>query len=363
MKIIGVDLRCLPVDGSAGAGVAHAAKFVVQEMVKLSVAWQWRLYVPKGALVPQEGYAELIELPNQSGQALRTALKKFPCDSLFVPGGSVAPGISIPQIPWVHDVAIFSHPEWFPQSWMKRKLTTYLFQRGLKRAPLIFSVSEATKSELVNNFKLDAQKIIVTYEGGDNHLSQLNGSALEAAKHSARLNLQARGILKPFILVLGTVEPRKNVTMLIEAWHQAKMHGACELIVAGRDGWKVKDIKTGQGLRRLKNVDDELRRELLLAAEVVALPSNFEGFGLVALETMQAGAALIASKSGAIPEITGSEIALLDPTDQASWSAAIDRLMSDKQKRDHVALVGKTRSHIFSWPQTAKIISESLKVI
>ncbi|MBU1032803.1 MAG: glycosyltransferase family 1 protein [Patescibacteria group bacterium] len=373
--IIGIDLRCLPVDGKAGAGVAHAARFLTLELLASDVSWEWKLYVPKGVNFSMEERRahSVIELRDASGSSLRSALQSDPCDLLFVPGGSIAPRVPVRSIPWVHDIAIFDHPEWFPQSFLRRKLTTSLFVRGLKQAPIIFAVSDDTKRSLVRKFGLDPNRIIVTHEGGDLILSSFSDEELVERKMAAKKRIAALGISSSFILTLGTVEPRKNIAMLIQAWSDAKFEfgRAVDLVIAGGVGWKHKDVEISIGqfgatkagdsqIRRISVLDDEERRDLLLAADLVALPSLHEGFGLVVLEAMQAGTALIASNAGAIPEVTGSDMLLLDPKDVGAWSKALTNLMKDDQARSRIAHAGKVHSKKFSWKKSAEVVAREI---
>ncbi len=381
---VGIDLRCLPQDGSAGAGVAHAARFLTEALLRQHVAWEWKIYLPQGASFvchPRAGRdlsgieqdsllrgndsteaERTIILSGASGSSLRNALRASPCDVLFVPGGSVPPRLPVPAIPWVHDVTIFGHPDWFPQSWLKRQLTTTLFRRGVKRAPLVFAVSEDTKNILVSLLQLDPARVIVTHEGGDSILRGLEGDALEQAKIMAKHRLAERGITQRFVLFLGTIEPRKNISMLIEAWKKAtpSFTAPVSLVIAGRDGWGNIQIPSDSGIVRLRECNDDLRRDLLLAAEIVALPSFHEGFGLVALEAMQARTALIASNTGAIPEVVGDGGVLLDPREVEAWSKMMIELMKDDKKRFLLAKEGKKRSNQFHWDRTAEAICQKV---
>jgi alpha-1,3-rhamnosyl/mannosyltransferase len=295
---------------------------------------------------------------------------------LFVPSGAIAPGISIPSIPWVHDLTIYSHPEWFPQSFLRRAMTTRIFRHGVAAAPIVFAVSEDTKRELVRLFGSDADRVRVTYEGGDPFLETLYGPSLESQKRDAKRKVATAGIAHPFVLALGTVEPRKNLALLIAAWEDARISSVrpTDLVIAGRDGWNMEPVRDairphivadeGMGrLHRLEAVDDDMRRDLLLAADLVALPSLHEGFGLVALEAMQAGTALLASRAGAIPEVVGESGILIDPNDLGAWKDALVRLMSDDENRTEVARLGKARSQGFTWDRAAKTVIEGLEGI
>lgn len=394
---IGIDLRCLPADGSAGAGVAHAARFLTYELLAQEVLWSWRLYIPSRAKIDVgaglDPAHDPIPLKDASGSALRAALREYPCDILFVPGGSIAPGLKIPCIPWVHDMAIFDHPEWFAQSFLRRRVTTALFRRGVERAPVVFAVSEDTKRALISKFNLNPKRVLVTYEGGDPILALLKDEELAEKRRAAKKSLAALGITNTFILILGTVEPRKNIAMLIQAWRDAgqSFNRAVDLVIAGREGcptkafafWrarlnarqkrdahfdglsagKIGDEAGGHHLHRIAALDDETRRDLLLAADLVALPSLHEGFSLVALEAMQAGTALVASRAGAIPEVVGNEGALLDPKDVSAWSKALVGLMNDEPARFRLAHAGKIHSKHFTWEKSARIVADGIKEI
>ncbi len=375
--LIGVDLRCLPADGAVGAGVAHAARALVQRMVSLSgTDMAWILYLPRGATWELSGREQSVTLEQTAGSALRRALREHRCNLLFVPSGAVAPGLAIPVIPWVHDVAIFQHPDWFAESFMRRVVTTRLFRRGLERARHILAVSEFTRRELMELLRLEATRITVTGEGGDELLSTLQGVDLERAKHAARARLVARGLPHPFILFLGTLEPRKNLPTLLEAWARvsARFIQPTDLIIAGQDGWKLEAIQhalaavrknclssaTAGRVHRLISVSDQERRDLLLAAELVAIPSWYEGFGLVAVEAMQAGTAVVASEVGAVPEVVGDAGWLLSAQDVEAWSNVFLQLINDAPVREQLAQAGKLRSQDMTWTRTAQVVLNAL---
>ncbi|MFZ6014914.1 MAG: glycosyltransferase family 4 protein [Patescibacteria group bacterium] len=374
-KIIGIDLRCLPTDGFTGSGVAHAARALcmrLEESRILNSELRFRFYVPKGA---RWKLGDIVELKNQTGGALRSAMAKKPCDLLFVPGGSIAPGMKCPAVPWVHDLIIFEHPEWFNQNFFQRKLTTYFFAKGLKKAPIVFAVSEYTKSKIVDLLRIDSDMIVVTGEGGDPALSALNNEQRTKNKETAKdFSKKEFDLKRPFILCLGTVEPRKNIVMLIRAWKSVKSKSvtAPDLVVAGADGWKyddvIKEIKSfnaaeNQAFHRLRTVNDDQKRQLLLAAELVAVPSFDEGFGLTALEAMQAGAPVAVSDAGALPEVTGRAGMLINPQDDQGWAAAISTCANDAKACALRARLGLEQSKKWTWEKAAEIMIKHLQKI
>lgn len=375
MKTVGIDLRCLPQDGTPGAGVAHAAREISRALVSSPASGvQWVLYIPRGA--SWEGEADssvrVVELASASGSALRAAVRQVPCDTLFVPSGAVAPGLAVPTVPLVHDVAIFGHPEWFNESVLRRTVTTTLFRRGIMRAKRILSVSQHTKDDLVRLFKIDPSIISVTHEGGDTVLATLHGETLHDAKQRAKLRLAERGVTQSFILALGTVEPRKNLPVLIEAWKRlaSLSDRPVDLVIAGRDGWKLGPIvfaiknayasEGGSRIHRVHAISDDDRRELLLAADIVAVPSLHEGFGLVALEAMQAGTAVVVSNAGALPEVVQDAGLVVSPEDIDAWAGALNGLLADDQTRKHLAEQGKAHSQGMTWERAAHIALQSL---
>jgi glycosyltransferase involved in cell wall biosynthesis len=329
--------------------VAHAARFLTEGLLKQDVPWDWLLYVPVGAGFPRPGRGDRAPTKDATGSALRVAIRSCPCDLLFVPSGACGPGISVPQIPWVHDLAIFDHPEWFPESWFGRQITTRLFARGLGRAPVIFAVSEETKNQIVVHLKINPKKIVVTHEGGDPSLKKLEAisSKLEAANS--------------FCLAVGTIEPRKNFGMLARIWSDVFKKTGRRLVIVGKKGWGNVSIKEENGIEILYDVDEEEKRQLIKSADIVLVSSLYEGFGLVALEAMQAGTSLISSDRGALPEVVGDGGLLLSPEDEFSWKKEVIRLLKDDVARIQQAEKGKLRSEDFSWEKTASRIVEGMR--
>ncbi|MFH1621398.1 MAG: glycosyltransferase family 1 protein [Patescibacteria group bacterium] len=382
--IIGVDLRCLPSDGSPGAGIAHAAKALTKKLISLNSAGiEWLIFLPVGAdpgaevkmILPETAFkARIVRIENTGGASLRRALKKFPCDLLFVPSGAIPPGISEPVVPWVHDIAIFDHPDWFPEPLLQRTISTGLFKRGVKRAKNVLTVSDFTKNEVINKFNVNPEIITVTYEGGSDTLAGLSDEELDLEKQSAKARVVKRGITNPYILCMGTLEPRKNIPFLVTAWLKARLlfNKPTDLVIAGRDGWKLGSIMKSMSvdldpflvdkskLHRIETPSNNYRRDLLLVADIVATPSLYEGFGLVALEGMQAESAVLSSSAAALPEVVGDAAILLSPNDEDAWVRTMISVMNDPIYRSELAKQGKARSQSMTWDRTARIVMNVL---
>ncbi len=340
MRRIGVDLRVLPADGSPGAGIAHAARALWQAMLPLASFYDLTLvgFAPQKALV---GKGKVVRLQGASGDALRQALKKNEVDALFVPGGAIPPGVKIPTYPWVHDLAIFDHPTWFPQSLFKRFLTKRLYLDGLKKAPHVFAISEDTKTMIRKRAKLPLYDITVTYEGAD--LKRIRRAKPE----------------EPFALILGTVQPRKNIPFILSLWPEVcrRLKKTVSLVIAGEDGWGDVSISpTIAGVKRYRHFSDAERNGFLQDASMVLLPSLHEGFGLVALEAMTLGTPTLAIDRRALPAGIGCCGRTQPCAEPEQWIREIVKLFTYPAYAAEWGKRGQKQAARFSWEKTARKI-------
>lgn len=316
---LGIDLRHVPMDGSPGAGVSHASVELAEKMVRMGSE--------RGIeCVPIRG--------NMRSWQLAKFIKKQNIQALFCASGAVPPFVSVPFYPWVHDVAIFKHPEWFPQSPMKRFITTNLFLRGVRRAKHVFAVSEDTKRELMEISGLPTDGITVTYQGV---------ATPHASRDTHRQNEQ------PYALILGSINPRKNISFIQELWPDVqKQVPHAELMIVGEGRDKSRPY-----------IDDAQRDEYVRNATVLLLPSLHEGFGRTALEAMSAGVPVIASNRGAIPEVVGDAGLLLDLEHREAWIQGIVRAFQGGLDGGK----GLEQAERFTWDKTAGIILAKLSEI
>lgn len=358
---IGIDLRCLPADGSAGGGIAHSARAITQEIVR---SWHGSVicFVPHGASIGDG--IPVVWTKDPWRKSFIPVLASNPCDVMFVPSGAVSPAIRVPAIPWVHDLDIFDHPEWFPQSWWKRQTTTRLFIRGLRRAPQLFAVSSYTRAAIERFVPSAKGHITVTGEGGDEVLRSIPTERLEEEKKNAAVRIRHLGITRRFALMLGTVEPRKNIPLICRVWPEvARTVLDVDLVIAGQEGWKTEPINAAIrtcGAIRLMDFSEQDRRDLLLAADIVLVPSFSEGFGLVALEAIQAGTPVLASNRGALPEVVGTGEWVLDPEDQNAWIEAMRSALSQSSVREQWVVDQSPQRERFSWERAANEILSRL---
>ncbi|MBD3281734.1 glycosyltransferase, partial [Candidatus Uhrbacteria bacterium] len=208
---------------------------------------------------------------------------------------------------------------------------------------------------------------VVTGEGGDTTIKNYELRIKNAKEEAKDFYQKELGLGRGFVLCMGSVEPRKNVAMLIRAWKKAKQKSAQapDLVVAGANGWKFEDVEAeikslsateDQFFYRFRSVTDEQKRTLLLAAGMVAVPSLDEGFGLVALEAMQAGTPVAVSDRGALPEVVGEAGMVIDALDEDGWTGAILACTEDDRACKLRSELGLKQAEKFSWEKTAEII-------
>ncbi|HUI47116.1 MAG TPA: glycosyltransferase family 1 protein [Acidimicrobiia bacterium] len=171
----------------------------------------------------------------------------------------------------------------------------------------------------------------------------------------------------PFVLAIGTLEPRKNFAHLVGAFGAlATHHPDLRLVIAGNDGPARREVDAaiarlpvGVGERVLLAgaVTDAGRRALLEQATLLAYPSIYEGFGFPVLEAMTAGVPVVAARAGSIPEVAGDAAVLVEPTNEDALAHEIDRLIGDESMRAELVARGRDRVHAFSWDHTARSLA------
>lgn len=340
MKRLAFDLRCLPADGSPGAGIAHAARELFCACVEVgsTLGIECIGYVRGEADVPRS--ATVRRLPIDSSRlSLWKAVREDRSEAVFAPTGSVSLGCPIPSFVWVHDVEIFSHPEWFPQSRLQRYFTTHVFLRSLKRARHVFCVSEDTRRNVLQLAPGLNARMSVTHEGVE--IPRVVKMIEERCGQG---------------LIMGTVEPRKNISFISELWPEVcrRVERSVKLVIAGRDGWGRVEIPVQENITRLREVSDAQRDALMEESRIILVPSWHEGFGRVALEAMAYGTPVIASNKGAHPEVVGEGGILLDPTDREGWIEAVARLLTNQHEWRQMQQRGRARAQFFSWKEVAE---------
>jgi len=263
----------------------------------------------------------------------------------------------------VHDLAIYKNPNWFPRrQWFGKNILTPL---SVYKAKKIIAVSENTALDLMELFKIKKEKIEVIHEGVENY----NEFIIDEEKIKAELKLK-----DPFFLFIGTLEPRKNIVGLIEAFSQflqTSKDPSFKLVLAGKKGWQYEPIF--EAIKKLKLEDNVIyagyvnlteKVYLLKNALAFVFPSFYEGFGLPILEAMNMGVPIITSNIASIPEIVIDNALLVDPYNAKSIAEAMAKIATDGELRDKLIMKGRGIAQNFTWRAcTEKTLAlyESLK--
>jgi glycosyltransferase involved in cell wall biosynthesis len=248
----------------------------------------------------------------------------------------------------VHDLAFDVFPRAFTIAWR------FLYRAGVRaaarRADLVIVPSHATARDVEERYGIDTGRIRVT---------PLAASIPTTPRDPAGV-LQALGVRAPFVLCPATIEPRKNQVRLIRAYRQVAPDVPHALVLAGPDGWGTDDVETElrrQGPGRVIRTGPLPIEELdaaYRAADMVAYPSLYEGFGLPVVEAMTRGIPVLASTTPAVAETAGDAAVLVDPEDVAAIADGLGRVLTDQTLRDDLVTKGKVRATAFSWEATAR---------
>lgn len=265
--------------------------------------------------------------------------------SLFVP---LFAAKWLPTVLTVHDLVPFLFPD---TSSLKTLLTHRVFRLAVHRAARLIAVSENTRRDLE------------TVCGGA--VLAKADVVLEAGRPAFQptsdfTSLVKYGINGDFLLFVGTIEPRKNLPMLLRAYERASREEKLPpLLLVGKEGWKASEVwRTWESLsckdsiRFLGYLPDSELPSLLSASGMFLYPSRYEGFGLPVLEAMQCGAPVIASRTSSLPEVAGDAAVLVEPA-EAPFAEAIVRLQRSPDLRRWLAEVGKARARNFTWQKAA----------
>ncbi|MBE7554430.1 MAG: glycosyltransferase family 4 protein [Anaerolineales bacterium] len=251
----------------------------------------------------------------------------------------------------IHDLSFVHLPETVMPG-----MTNHLNQwvpRSVKRADHVIAVSEATRQDLIELYQTPPEKISVLYHGVTADFKPVTEpNSLSAVRQKYNLGQQ------PFILSVGTLQPRKNYQRLIQAF--AALDPAPVLVIVGSRGWNYANIfaeVARQGVEErvhfLGFVADADLPALYSAASLFVYPSLYEGFGLPVLEAMACGTPVVASNQSALPEVVGEAGLLVDPRNVEAMAAAMTHVLADTTLSRRLAQAGQARAGCFTWPEMA----------
>jgi glycosyltransferase involved in cell wall biosynthesis len=261
--------------------------------------------------------------------------------------------------PWrsvvtVHDLAFLLYPGTHTPASRRYYATAGQSVRGAER---VIAVSQRTASDAVRLLGVDPARIRVVHEAAAPWFSPRPRDGLEALAERLRFDPDPN---RPYGLFVGTLEPRKNIPLLLEAFAVLRRTIDAQLLIVGARGWLDEPIlaaharsSLGDAARFVGTLDDEDLAVLYSHAGVFVLPSLYEGFGLPVLEAMACGAPVVCSNAGPLPEVAGDAAMLLKPEDPTAWAVSLREVLTTPRIAEQLRQRGFERARTFSWEQTA----------
>ncbi len=278
-------------------------------------------------------------------------------DVMFIPTAATLPMGPIPVVCTIHDVTPFTMPSHSaPVGAMQRILLN-----GCARfSRMIITSSECSKKDIVAHLRVPEEKVVVIHDGCDQSL--FNPAPPDVAALTALL---ARlRIDKPYLLHHGTIQPRKNLKRLIEAFHLMLAENAdldFDLVLVGQLGWESDDIVNAAAKRDDRGrvilagmLDDSDLALIIKGTSLAVVPSLYEGFSLPMVEAMACGVPTIASNTSCLPEISGNALAYFDPLSVEDIAACMHAVLRDSDLNRRLRQKGIDRAREFTWERCAR---------
>lgn len=252
----------------------------------------------------------------------------------------------------IHDLTCWLLPETHPPA---NVAADKLFaERILARADALIAVSEATRTDAVRILKLPPEKIRVIHHGIADNFFQV--TSVDADRVRARY-----GLARPYLLFVGTIEPRKNIDHLLNAYQElpSDLRQEFDLVLAGPPGWAASQTmarlrQPSPGIRYLGYVGEVDLPGLFAGSIGFVYPSLYEGFGFPVAQAMAAGTPVITSAVSALPEIAGSAALLIDPRSATDLCEAMRHLLTSPSRRAQMIEMGRSNARRFSWSECAR---------
>ncbi|HHY58305.1 MAG TPA: glycosyltransferase family 4 protein [Chloroflexi bacterium] len=348
---------------------------IIHHLLALPAATEhrWRLYVDAlpgpGLMTMPPGTERAVEICVLPGRRLWThrhlaaeVTRRRP-DVLFVPAHvlpCVLPRRRLPpSVVTVHDLGYHAFPE--THTLRQRLLIEAGTRWSVYAAQRVIAVSQATADDLQRHYHTPAERIRVIYE------ATMAPQSIDAEQ--VEMVRMRYGLTRPYALFVGTIQPRKNVARLCQAyaWLYRNSPIGWDLVFAGAPGWLSETLYAeaaapgmGEHVRFLGYVPDDDLPALIKGAHFFAFPSLFEGFGLPVLEAQSYGVPVLTSNNSSLPEVAGDAALLVDPTDVDAIANAMLRLSQDEVLRQQLIEAGYANVRRFSWEKAAQ---ETLAVL
>ncbi|HEU0121425.1 MAG TPA: glycosyltransferase family 1 protein [Bryobacteraceae bacterium] len=237
----------------------------------------------------------------------------------------------------LHDLSPWMDAAWHGAGVQRvRQRTPWLLRAGL--ATMVLTLSEAVRRRAITHFRLAPDRVV----------------AVPLAASPTLQPVRATEMTEPYFLYVGTMEPRKNLPMLVEAWRAVRARRRVRLVLAGRRREDGPRFEPGDGLEILGPVPEEDLAALYSGALAVVYPTFYEGFGLPVIEAMQCGAPVVTSLDESVVEVAGGAAIHCNASSPHEWAEALTRLLEQPSWREELRAAGLERSKQFTWARTAR---------
>lgn len=326
------------------------------EVSLLTCQWGIDLHLPPDfRQVNLDPYRRVPFLLWQQTRALKEVEADWYLSNFFLPLSLPCKGAVV-----VHDLSFRAHPEYFPASvaWYMRWLTGW----AVRRAERVLTVSEFSRRELLRFYPRAKGDVSVVPNGVAKEFGPLSNG--DTVAMDAR-TLSSYGVTPPYILALGNIHPRKNLSRLLDAYLGLRQGRASVpgMVWVGASRWSSHELlerARSTGVLLTGFVAQEDLPALYRGAVMLVYPSLYEGFGLPPVEAMACGTPVIVSDTTSLPEVVGEAALTVDPTDVGMMTDAMARLLDDELLRERLREAGLARSKQYTWPRAARHLLAAL---
>lgn len=359
---IGIDAHSV---GTGLGGNESYATNLIEALAEIDSRNQYTLYVTKSEAVkryhnrwPNFGvrrmlpHTPLVRIP----VTLSAELRLRPVDVLHVQY-TAPPLTPCPVVSTIHDLAFEHLPETFTRrSWMQLRLTV---RKTAKTAAQIITVSDYSRRDIISTYGIDPERVSVTHEAAPQGFKPIKDE-----REFQRIR-QTYGIEEDYILSVGSIQPRKNLSRLVAAYSclrrtkpEVKLP---QLVLVGKCAWlygetlrTIRELEIADSVILTGYVPEKDLPTLYSGARCFVYPSYFEGFGLPPLEAMQCGTPVIVGNRTSLPEVVGDAAVLVDPYDVDAIAKAIETVVLNTELQNELSTKGLKRAKLFDWRTTAR---------